>query len=127
MAGSCLAATERSRAKSGRSILRLPAAVKPVDADAQPLSTRGQRRPHDVGSVSIDGPCSYVTTNNNGNFGYVFTLKGGRKIAVEYVDAQSGWHKLSINGTPAMGYEIDRTHLVASTLDLKQSFEVEGI
>ena len=81
----------------------------------------------DVGNVALDGPCSYAITNNNDNFGHVFTLKGGRKVAVEYVDAQTGWHKLSINGIPAIGYEIDRTHLVASTLDLKQSFEVEGI
>ena len=37
--------------------------------------------------------------------------------------AQTGWWSGKLDGQPAMGYELNRGHLVFSTLDLKTTFE----
>lgn len=37
--------------------------------------------------------------------------------------SQSGWWSGQLNGQPAMGYELNRGHVVFSTADLKTTFE----
>jgi hypothetical protein len=37
--------------------------------------------------------------------------------------AQTGWWSGKLEGQPAMGYELNRGHIVFSTLDLKTTFE----
>lgn len=47
---------------------------------------------------------------------------GGRKV--EFVGkSQTGWWSGKLDGRPAMGREIDRSHIMFSTVDLQFAFE----
>jgi hypothetical protein len=76
-------------------------------------------------SVYFDGPCTLDSTEIQGHFAWIVTLKGGVKVTVEYVDQNGPDHIWKINGQPGWGFEITRRQLHGATLDLKQSISWE--
>ena len=65
------------------------------------------------------------TTTVNGLFAYIITFPKNVRVTVEYVASQGAAHTWRINGQPAMGFEVNREHLIGGSIDLKQYIEWE--
>jgi len=55
--------------------------------------------------------------------GHRMSFVSGRLRATFVGRGNSGWWSGSLNGKPAMGYEVNRGHTVYSSLDLRERFE----
>jgi hypothetical protein len=74
-------------------------------------------------SILDNGSCIITDTAINNDFAYVVVFLSGRKVTIQYVASQGRWHRWLIDGKVGTGYEIDRDHLVGSTLDLNNAIE----
>lgn len=68
-------------------------------------------------------PVACLLTDTATRRGHHMVFRAGRQRAVFDGRRNSAWWSGQLNGRPAMGYEVNRGHIVFSSTDLQNRFE----